>query len=109
MALTEKEIDIALEKARKIAESYIEKSGLNLLDLSESNSEKVDKFLKNVYKDWKLSKIDDLTANAIAEILEGEPIHHLLKISVYPLCDISHQYYQGNVSVVRKWKEKYKI
>jgi hypothetical protein len=104
MITTEKQ----LQEASKKAKTYLDNSNIDFLDLSQSNVEKVDEFLRNVYKDWKLSKIDDLTAYEIGSYLEAEPIHHLLETSIYPLCDLWFHVDRGDFDEIEKFKENVK-
>ncbi len=88
--------------ARGKATQYIGRYKIGLLDLSPSNIDKVDKFLTKVYKDWRAGKLEDLVAYEIGCILEGEPIHHLMTVSVYPLCDIAHFLDSGEINKIKK-------
>lgn len=93
--------DKQLNKSTKDAEVYLTKFGLDLTDLSEVNVQRCNQFLKSVYSDWRSGKIPDLVACSIGEMLEYEPIHHLMSVSVYPLCDIYFHIGNGDLKSIK--------
>lgn len=97
--------DNQLEIASKKAEEYLQESNINLTDLGQTNINICDKFLTDVYKKWQNNEIEDLVAHEIGQTFEGEPIHHLMKTSVYPLCDIYHHLEKDDLDTIKFQKK----
>lgn len=94
--------DEEYDRAGKIAQEYIDASNINFIDLSASTIKQADEFLSEVYIKWRNGEMEDLVAYSIGLFLEGEPIHHLMSVSVYPLCDIWFHMQDDSLDTIKK-------
>lgn len=93
--------DAQMEKFSEEALTYIKKRNLDFTNLSAENVSKTDTFLTRVYKEWYAVELPDMVAYEIGNIFEAEPIHHMLKTSVYPLCDILFHLESGDLESIK--------